>query len=411
MKKNMPEANDQVDVTAPSRKTVLIAILGTAPAVLTEAVWAFAEKKGVVPDRVVVMTTAAGKDKLKRNVLESGIWARLKADLAAAGHEVEGKLVFNEESDRYLMMFTDDKTGESVEDLPTREANLYAANQMMDQIRGYTEDRDWRVFGLMAGGRKTMTGLFFSVMSLLARRGDQIYHVLVSEPFENPRLSPLFYYPCKGEKHMLEVGGKVESFASASAVINLFDVPFVCIGEWAERKCRALSRKLSYENLIAAVGNSMDSELMPRLEFDFGAGDARIDGSAANLAESEFMFCVYLSRLKNPDAAQKELSDLLEYLDDAGSEEVDECACTWIQKFLDSDIFLRFKIGDHRDVEKSRKNDRYKVLSRLKEKLVRINPWFSDEDGSLRLPPYGTIGILNDDQVHPEIKRRMLKGD
>ena len=41
-----------------SKRTILIAGTGTSPAVLTETVWALAhQKKPVVPDEIVVLTT------------------------------------------------------------------------------------------------------------------------------------------------------------------------------------------------------------------------------------------------------------------------------------------------------------------------------------------------------------------
>ena len=49
-----------------AKRTVLIAGMGTSPAVLTETVWALAhQKKPVVPDEIVVLTTKAGKDALR----------------------------------------------------------------------------------------------------------------------------------------------------------------------------------------------------------------------------------------------------------------------------------------------------------------------------------------------------------
>ena len=67
-----------------TKRTILIAGMGTSPAVLTETVWALAhQKKPVVPDEIVVLTTKPGKEALRTAVMSgaSGVWERLKAAL------------------------------------------------------------------------------------------------------------------------------------------------------------------------------------------------------------------------------------------------------------------------------------------------------------------------------------------
>ena len=46
-----------------SSRKILVAGMGTSPAVLTNAVWALAhQKKPVVPDEIVVITTKSGRE-------------------------------------------------------------------------------------------------------------------------------------------------------------------------------------------------------------------------------------------------------------------------------------------------------------------------------------------------------------
>lgn len=389
-----------------AKKVVLVAILGTAPAVLTEAVWAFAQNEHVVPDQVVVMTTATGKRKLKELVFDSGVWDGLKQALVAQGHDLTDKLVFNLDSDRYLMAFVDEKTGAFIEDLPTRAANLFAANQMLEKIRGFAEDRTCRILGLMAGGRKTMTGLFFSVMSLLARRGDKLYHVLVSEPFENPRLTPPFFYPQAGVEHKLEQ----QSYASTDAQVNLFDVPFVCIGEWAEQKCKAIGRKLTYENLIQSVEKSVDDALTPKIEIDLeGNGRVLVDGKSAKLDKNELVALTFLAREGTDAAALKAIREFAEYLDDAGENACDECACVWLQRFVKSQQFCDPAETDETRWQRKLSANFARLKNRLKGKLLACSPWF-EVDGSLRLPPYKLMVVLHPEALHPKVADRLLKG-
>ena len=52
-----------------ANRIILIAGMGTSPAVLTETVWALAhQKKPIVPDEIVVLTTKSGKDALRTAV-------------------------------------------------------------------------------------------------------------------------------------------------------------------------------------------------------------------------------------------------------------------------------------------------------------------------------------------------------
>lgn len=49
-------------IANPKSETILLAVTGTSPAILTETIWALAqEKPAVIPHRVVVITTTAGK--------------------------------------------------------------------------------------------------------------------------------------------------------------------------------------------------------------------------------------------------------------------------------------------------------------------------------------------------------------
>ena len=58
------------------RRQILIAGMGTSPAVLTNAVWALAHgDKSVVPDEIVVLITKNGKTLLKKELFGNGVWA------------------------------------------------------------------------------------------------------------------------------------------------------------------------------------------------------------------------------------------------------------------------------------------------------------------------------------------------
>lgn len=123
------------------RKVVLVAGVGTSPAVLTETVWALAHQKSpVIPDEIVVLTTQTGRQKLVREVMtgESSVWSRLVAALKVAKRKVDGKLAFGETS---IRVFPDARRN-PLADLRSGEDNLRAADFMLAQLRQYTESPD-----------------------------------------------------------------------------------------------------------------------------------------------------------------------------------------------------------------------------------------------------------------------------
>lgn len=174
------------------KRVVLIALLGTSPAVLTETVWALATRKHdpVVPERIELWTTKVGKERFEKDVLSSGVWEQLKADLVKAGVKKAASMTIGEAS---FATFSNDKC-EFMPDLLSEEDNLAAADKMLEALRKYTDNPNERVFLSIAGGRKTMGALALQCISLVGRAWDEVYHVLVNPCFEN-RLDPPFFYP------------------------------------------------------------------------------------------------------------------------------------------------------------------------------------------------------------------------
>lgn len=151
------------------KRQILVAGMGTSPAVLTNAVWALVhQREPVVPDEIVVFITKNGKTLLKKELFDDGVWADMLKCLAREGVNVEGKLMFGETSIRSIP----DAKGNEIDDLRTGEDNLRAADFMLQQLRQYTESSDTVVLASIAGGRKTMSALLFSCMTLLGCEAD-----------------------------------------------------------------------------------------------------------------------------------------------------------------------------------------------------------------------------------------------
>jgi CRISPR-associated protein (TIGR02584 family) len=231
----------------PSR-TVLIAVTGNSPAVLTETVWALARKTPpVIPDSVVVVTTAAGAQAFRARLLsprpgwrKKSVWQALRETILGKGAGTDSRLTL---APVVVIHAPDPGTGVSreLDDIRSPGDNTAAAETIFSVVHRHAVDGDTRLLGLLSGGRKTMSALLHAAFSLVGRSGDRLLHVLVNEPFDNPRLDPPFFFPGQpggfpvpsdAVRHSSSAAGSAPKTRSAPAVrIDLADVPLVALGE------------------------------------------------------------------------------------------------------------------------------------------------------------------------------------
>ena len=188
--------------SAQGGQIVLLSVTGQSPAVLTETVWALAhEKPAIIPHRVVVITTTEGRNTLVKELLsppENCVWDQLRQRLEDLGQDLSGRLQFGP-TPHDIRVFTifDPKLKRNRElaDIGSEEENTAAADFIMETVRGLAMDDGVRLVASIAGGRKTMSALLFSVMSLLGKEDDLLTHILINEPFESRGLKPRFFFP------------------------------------------------------------------------------------------------------------------------------------------------------------------------------------------------------------------------
>jgi CRISPR-associated protein (TIGR02584 family) len=226
--------------TSSHERVVLLAVTGMSPAILTETVWALATDKEspCVPHEVIVVTTSAGKALFERELLQpsplfGGVscWDALRAALAKKFPVAADRLILD---DFKVLTAPDAATGRvrQLEDIRTRADSDAAANFILKEVRAIVNNPDCRLVASLAGGRKTMVALLYGCMSLLGRSQDRLTHVLVSQPFDEPGLTPRFYFPTiKPVAHELKdrAGNVVSRHSSTDAKIELGSVPFVCL--------------------------------------------------------------------------------------------------------------------------------------------------------------------------------------
>jgi CRISPR-associated protein (TIGR02584 family) len=206
--------------------TTLIAVTGLSPAIVTETLWALAhEKKRVLPERVVFITTRTGAEQIKQQLFTglaafggTTAWEALRTALKARDHELIAE-------DPRVICRADRKSGTAVplDDIQTPEENDISASFILEEVRRVTMNPDTRLIASIAGGRKTMGALLHAAVTLLGRETDRLTHVLVSPPYET---LPGFFFPSQPGCPVPTRDGK-QSHPPAKARVQLADVPFV----------------------------------------------------------------------------------------------------------------------------------------------------------------------------------------
>jgi CRISPR-associated protein (TIGR02584 family) len=284
--------NQKSEVRSQKPETVLFAVTGMSPAILTETVWALAhETPAIIPDRVVVVTTRAGRDAIQRELfadhgsLTTGsVWDQLRAALAPIirAHPCASvaPLRFGTTADDIRVFTTTDARGRSVEldDIRTPADNEAAADFLLEAIRPFTENPDVRLIGSLAGGRKTMGALLYAALSLIGRETDRLTHVLVNEPFDDPRRQPRFYFPTPTDR---------------TAKIELADVPFVPLRQLFPRELGRLPGRFTHlvQQYRKTVGQLVAP---PRVELDDDEPVARVDGVPVRLPATAYALLSFL---------------------------------------------------------------------------------------------------------------------
>ena len=345
-------------------RTILVAGIGTSPAVLTETVWALAhQKKPVLPDEIVVFTTTKGKDDLKKAILSGkpSVWEQLKDALKDEKAKIAGKLVFSE----HLIMEMLDADGHPMDDLRTGDDNLCAADFMLRKLRGYLDEPDTEVFCSIAGGRKTMSALIFSCMTLLGREQDKVYHVLIPPEFECG-MEPPFYFPRKDVTHQLLSRGRPtgKKVLSTKIGIELFEVPFVRMRGWYQERFKAFPP--SYRTLVSRVqGVAPPAVTYPEVEIDAWNCAVRVNGQELRqgkrqgLTEQEFALLILLA---NGISGLDELYRRLHRL----NAEKETKWCQWVGQFVGYTKFKQCYDSDPKEAKQAVSD----VMSTLRKKLT-----------------------------------------
>ena len=385
-----------------AKHIVLIATMGASPAVLTETVWALAHaKKPIVPDEIVVLSARNSVDKMRRELLDgnNSVWEKLLLALKKDKIDIDGKLIFGSMS---IHIIPDARRNE-MWDLRSSEDNLLAADFMMQEIRKYSESPDTEIIASIAGGRKTMSALLLSCMTLLGREEDKVVHVLLPEVLEGGA-EPPFYFPQKGVVHVSKRTGK--RYKGDKLRSELFGVPFVRMRGWYQEKFK--TNPPTYLSLVKKIQQvSPPAAVYQKLEIDFdGSGYVRVlpERVDVKLSAPAFLLVVLIANGVPKDAIGNELFRLKEALADADF----PMSVKWNDKFCESPKFstegmTMDNLGDLAD-----------CMSEIRTKLVRagfsrVEDIAPKRNGKI-LYPLGNFVFHNDDLIPVNIRGCLLCG-
>lgn len=232
-------------------RRALVCVSGLSPQVVTETLFALAVQatEKFIPTEIHVVTTTEGEKRVKEALLSrrGGRFPALLREYLDE-HPIEF-------TDKHVHVILRDK--KKLDDIQSPEDSTAAADAILSVVRDLANDRNCAIHASIAGGRKSMSFLLGMCMSLLGRPQDRLSHVLVNEPFENPRLQPPFFYPPRKAVDCVIDGRTV---SSADARINLAMINVVWVFDGLGRKLGA--EGVTYDELVHLGQVGMDRTLI-----------------------------------------------------------------------------------------------------------------------------------------------------
>lgn len=193
-------------------RSILLATTGESPQVVTETLFAIAQRGQAWPEAIWLITTSVGKSRACEGLLDAGHLARLCHELK------KPQPAFNE----HHVLVVPNAKGEPVDDARSLEDHQALGDFIMTQVRDLTAKNDIALHASLAGGRKTMTFYMGYAMSLFGRAQDTLSHVLISEGFEGLRD---FWFPSQEQAPLTRRDGT--ACHAADAQVTLATIPYI----------------------------------------------------------------------------------------------------------------------------------------------------------------------------------------
>ena len=219
-------------------QTLLLAITGMSPAVVTETLYAIDRKGQQWPNAIKIITTTVGKKIACQSLINEGHLIALCIELG------KPQISFCETD----VLVVPNPDGQGVEDARSIEDHEALANFIMQILRDETQNPRTRIHASLAGGRKTMTFYLGYAMSLFGRHFDQLSHVLVSDGFEACKD---FYYPTRTDHFIKTLTG--ETLNAKNAQVTLADIPFIRQRSLVPALIKEVEDKINFRQLVDLI--------------------------------------------------------------------------------------------------------------------------------------------------------------
>ncbi len=259
---------------------ILVAVTGMSPQIVTETAWALIHEKHFVPTEIRLITTAHGKNRAVRDLLdprEGRFWSFCR------DFGLMGRIRFSEETISVIR----NRAGEPLTDIRTPEENAMAADVIVQEIRALCSRDDHQVHVSIAGGRKSMGFFAGYAMSLFARPQDSVSHVLVSEPFEGNRD---FFYPNPEPREIFAMDGT--PLDTSRARVNLAEIPIVRLRD--ELPAELLGGAERFSEIVRRAQAHLHAPIS--LEFDAGGQTILCGGVPVHLPPMLFSIYFWLAK-------------------------------------------------------------------------------------------------------------------
>jgi CRISPR-associated protein (TIGR02584 family) len=226
----------------------LLFVAGASPQIITETVYALVQRGNVVPTQVRVLTTTAGRERIRSELFETGAaWQRLRNAYPQARR-------FRFGARRVEVLKGAD--GRLLDDVRSDADNAAAADQIVSTVAALTRDGEPALHASIAGGRKTMGYLLAAAMMLHGRAEDRLSHVLV-RPAKLEGTNFFFPPPPRSAARQSYRGpaGKAVHVARDEIAVELAELPFPrlrAIGDVRERS------GLSFSTFVAQLQEEID---------------------------------------------------------------------------------------------------------------------------------------------------------
>lgn len=223
-------------------KSILLAVTGLTPQVVTETLYALHRQGQTMPEHIHVLTTAEGYQRARLTLINDGWLARFYGDYQLS------KPNFSERHIHILKR----ANGEPLADIRTQEDNQAMADGITEWIRTFTAAPDISLHVSIAGGRKTMGFYAGYVLSLYGRSQDRLSHVLVSADYES---HPQFYYPTPYAQVIYGNDPTRRPLDTQNAEVMLADIAFVRLRHGLDGAL--LQGKSSFSESVAQAQQSL----------------------------------------------------------------------------------------------------------------------------------------------------------